>query len=172
VLTMIGGVRLVVEITDSPRTSWNDYLDEAERNRDAVASLGLVRTPDQNGGQSVRVIVARRVVIAYDPDQDDPDLLRTVIMLLRTAALTTSSRRGAEQIATAEEKITEAVAQVSKIDAIKKLAGSVQQNAAKIDGECAKLSADVRRLLDEALTALAGVDASATGPDAPTLAAA
>jgi hypothetical protein len=164
VLTIAGETRLVVEITDSTRTGWSDYLDEAERNREAVASLGLVRAPAQNGNQSVRVIGARRVVLAFDPDHDDPDLLRTVVMLLRTSALTTSSRRGAEQIATAEEKITEAVAHIAKIDSIKKIAGTVQQSAAKIDGECVKLSGDIRRLLDDALIALAGTDASKTCP--------
>ncbi len=34
-----------------PAHGWVDYLDEAERNRDAAASLGLVRTLEQNGGQ-------------------------------------------------------------------------------------------------------------------------
>lgn len=51
VLTVNGGVlRVVLEMTDSERRGWSDYLDEAERNRDALASLGLVRSPEQNGG--------------------------------------------------------------------------------------------------------------------------
>jgi hypothetical protein len=29
-------VRLLIEVTDSPRTNWNEYFDEAERNRDAT----------------------------------------------------------------------------------------------------------------------------------------
>jgi len=45
-----GAARVVIEMTDSSRTGWTDYFAEAERNRDAVASLGLVRTIDQNGG--------------------------------------------------------------------------------------------------------------------------
>jgi len=43
--------RVVLEMTDSPRAHWNDYLDEAERNRAASASLGLVRDQAQNAGQ-------------------------------------------------------------------------------------------------------------------------
>ena len=160
-----GSVRLVVEITDSNRASWGTYLDEAERNRDAAASLGVVRTPAQNGDQTVRVIGPRRVIVAFDPDNDDADLLRTALLLLRTSALTTASRRGAEQIATAEEKIAEAIAQLAKIDSIKKVAGTIQQNAAKIDGDCAKLSADVRRLLNDASAALAGAGMQAATPD-------
>ena len=72
------GARVVVEMTDSARANWGEYLDEAERNRGASASLGVVRTADQNGGHSIRVLGQRRVVIAFDPDSDDAEVLRTV----------------------------------------------------------------------------------------------
>jgi hypothetical protein len=62
-----GSARVVVEVTDSRRTVWTSYFADAERNRAATASLGLVRTTAQNGDQSVRVIGARRVVMAFDP---------------------------------------------------------------------------------------------------------
>jgi hypothetical protein len=38
-----GSAHIVLEMTNSKRPRWNDYLDEAERHRCAVASLGLVR---------------------------------------------------------------------------------------------------------------------------------
>lgn len=157
-----GAARVVVEMTDSARTGWTDYLGEAERNRDAVASLGLVRTIDQNGGQVLRVIGAQRLVLAFDPDNDAPDLLRTVVMLLRTTALATTSRRGVQQVATAEEKISEALDQLVKIDAVKNLSATIQKSATKIDSECTALNSSVRRLLDEAIMALAA--ARPTGP--------
>lgn len=159
-----GTTRVVIEMTDSARVGWGEYLDEAERNRDAVASLGVVRTTEQNGGQTIRVIGARRIVMAFDPETDDVDLLRTVVMLLRTAAMTVSTRKGAQQVATAEEKVNEALAQLAKIDSVKKLAGVIQRNATKIDGECTSLSAGIQRLLEQALDALAGTDAIADEP--------
>ena len=56
-LTVDGGAaRVVLEMTDSARAGWAEYLDEAERNRQAAAALGLVRTAEQNGGQSIRVL--------------------------------------------------------------------------------------------------------------------
>lgn len=168
VLTVNGqDLRVLIEVTDSRRASWNDYLDEAERNRDAVASLGIVRTVDQNAGQSIRVLGSRRVVIALNPDTDDPELLRTTVMLLRTVAITASARTGAEELHTAEEKIGEAVAQLTKIDSVKKLAGSIQQNAAKIESSCTGVSITIQRLLDEALTALAGAQSSAVENQTP-----
>ncbi len=155
-----GSARVVIEATDSARAGWSEYLDEAERNRGADASLGLVRTSTQNGSQTIRVIGARRVVMAFDPENDDPHLLRTVVMLLRTMAIATTSRKGAHEIATAEEKINEALAQLAKIDSVKKLVGTIQKNATKIDGECTSLDSSIRRILDQALDALTGTGAT------------
>lgn len=163
VLSVSGcSTRVVLEMTDSVRSGWGDYFDEAERNRDAVASLGLVRAPDQNGGQVLRVLGTRRVVMAFDPDVDDPELLRTVVMLLRTVAVAATARTGGAEIATAEEKIAEALVQLAKIDTIKTAANAIQKNATKIDSESTGIRTAIQRLLDEALGALAGASASPT----------
>jgi hypothetical protein len=154
-LTVDGGVaRVVFEMTDSPRTGWTDYLAEAERNRDATASLGLVRTLAQNGGESIRVLGSRRLVMAFDPNEDNPALLRTVVMLVRTTAIVASSRQGGHQLATAQEKIAEALGQLSKVDGVKKLADLIQKNATKIETSCTEIHASIQRLLAEATAAL------------------
>ncbi|WP_006246062.1 hypothetical protein [Mycolicibacterium tusciae] len=155
--------RVVIEMTDSGREGWSEYLSEAERNRRAAAALGLVRTVEQNGGQAIRVLGTRRVVLAFDPEADDPGLLRTAVLLLRTVALATVTRRGADHIATAEEKIAEAVAQLGTLDDVKKTAGSIQKNAIKIDTACTGINSGIQRLLADALAALteAATDAPA-----------
>lgn len=73
-----------------PRSHWNHYLGEAERNRDAAASLGLVRDAAQDAGQSIRVLGPRRIVTALDPACDDTDLLRTVARLVEVEAAAAS----------------------------------------------------------------------------------
>jgi hypothetical protein len=111
------------------------------------------------------VLGPRRIVLAFDPDHDDPELLRTVVLLVRTVALAATARTGSGEIATAEEKIGEALDQLDKIAKVKKLASGIQKNAGAIDSECTSLSASIRRLLDEALVALAGSSAAdTTGP--------
>ena len=155
--------RVVIEMTDSTRAGWAEYLGEAERNRQAAAALGRVRTAEQNGGRSIRVLGPGRVVLAFDPETDDPDLLRTAVMLLRTVALATVTRRGADQLATAEEKISEAVVQLEKLDEVKKTAGSIQKHATKIETSCTAISSGIHRLLADALAAL--TEATAETPD-------
>ncbi len=154
--------RVVVEMTDSPRGNWGEYLDEAERNRAASTSLGIVRTPDQNSGHSIRVLGQRRIIISFDPATDSGELLRTVVLLLRTAAIAASARTGDAEIDTAEEKIGEAVTQLDKLDTIKKTAGSIQKGAAKIESDCTSITTGIRRLLDQALVSLAGQATSAS----------
>lgn len=156
-----GSVRVVIEATDSagPR-NWTEYFDEAERNRDACASIGIVRHPGQNAGQTVRVLGSRRIVLAFDPESEDPQLLRTVVLLQRAAALTAASRTGEAEIATAEERVLLAIDELGRLNAIKKLSGSIQKNAGSIDGECIKIGNNIRRLLDQAVSALDGARAA------------
>jgi len=62
----------------------------------------VCRDPSQNGGHAIRCLGSRRIVLAFDPTSDDPDLLRTVVQLLRVSAIAASSRRGVEGLETAE----------------------------------------------------------------------
>ena len=110
VLVVAGGpARVVLEMTDSERRDWGDYLDEAERNRQATASLGLVPHADQNGGQGLRVLGPRRIVMVLDPATDDHALLRSVIQVLRMAAVAATVRQDDTDVQTAVERIAEAL---------------------------------------------------------------
>jgi hypothetical protein len=154
-----GSVKVVLEMTDSKRTTWNGYLDEAERNRGALASLGLVRSADQLAGNSIQSFGARRIVLAFDPETDDPDLLRTVVQLLRLSAMAANSRQDDGEIETAQEKIAEAITLLTRMDEIKRLAGLVSANATKIDKESDIIRLSLDRLLGQAQRALNGVAA-------------
>ena len=158
VLAVDGGtVKVVLEMTDSKRTTWNGYLDEAERNRGALASLGLVRSADQLSGNTMQSFGARRIVLAFDPETDDPYLLRTVVQLLRLSAIAANSRQDDGEIDTAQEKIAEAITLLSRIDEIKRLAGLVTANATRIDKESDTIRLSLDRLLGQAQHALNGV---------------
>ena len=164
-LTIGGGTtRVVLEMTDARQSrGWNDYLDEAERNRGAAASLGLVRNAAQNDGSTVRCLTARRIVLAFDPATDDPAWLRTVVQLLRLTALAATARQDCEEIHTAEEKITEALGMLGKIDDIRKVAGTLRQNAGKIEQQSDEVRTALARLLTQAQSALSIASADAAG---------
>ena len=83
-------------------------------------------------------------------------------MLLRTVAIRPVCAWAAE-IATAEEKIADALVQLEKIDTIKTAANTIQKSATKIDSESTGIRTAIQRLLDQALVALAGASAGSSG---------
>jgi hypothetical protein len=125
--------------------------------------VGIVRTANQNHGQAIRVLGARRIVIAFDPATDEPDLLRTVVQLMRTSAIAASARRDVEGLETAEENIHSALELVQRINTIRKASGSIRKNADAIDKECNSVETGVKRHLSQALDALHGVAQEAAG---------
>jgi hypothetical protein len=87
--------------------------------------------------------------------QDGSGTLRMLLALFSVpTALAATTRRGAEHIATAEEKIAEAVTQLENLDEVKKIAGSIQKNAGKIESTCTGMNSSIQRLLADALAAL------------------
>jgi len=99
---------------------------------------------------------SRRIVLAFDPATDDAQLLRTVVQILRVAAVAASSRRDAEDIQTAEEKLAEALTMLAKLDVIRNAADSIRKGADKVDGQCTSIQSGLNRLLTQAQAALAG----------------
>lgn len=158
VLSVPGGeARLVVEMTDSPRTSWSAYLKEAEDNRGAQASLGLVRSPSQLSGGPILTFGSRRVVMAFDPDTNDVHLLRCVIQLLRMSAIAASQRAESGELEIANERIAAALQSLHQIGKIRKVSVQIKASASTIDVEAGSLQNELTRLLTQARSALNGV---------------
>ena len=67
---------------------------------------------------------------------------------------------------TAEEKITEAVTQLRRIDEVKKSAGAIQKSALKMETACTGISSSIERLLSDALVALNEARADSADDDA------
>lgn len=151
--------RVVIEMTDSPRDGWTAYLREAEENRGAQASLGLIKSAAQAPGDGLVSLGPRRIVMAFDPEVDDPQLLRCVVQLLRLAAQAAAARVDSGEIATADELIAEAMTTVDRIGKIKKASGQIRANAGTIDTEADGVKTELLRQLSQARTALAGVHA-------------
>ncbi len=77
-------------------------------------------------------------------------------MLLRTVSIAASIRTGDSELATAEERIAEAIEQLERIDSVKRAAGTIQKSATKIESDCTSITTTIHRLLDQAILALAG----------------
>jgi hypothetical protein len=92
--------------------------------------------------------------MAFDPETDSVDLLRTVLQLLRLGALTTAHDEQAGEVRIAEEKITEAIGVLDRIDKVTKSVGLIRQHAATIGDQSEALRTELSRLLTQARAAL------------------
>jgi len=103
----------------------------------------LVRSPDQLHGNGLQSYGSRRIVLAFDPETDEPDLLRTVVQLLRLSVLPAAARQDGGEIQTAQEKVAEALALLGRIGGVKTTAGQIKKSATKIDGESDSLATNL-----------------------------
>lgn len=147
--------RIVIEAKDTAvRVGWRDYLDEAERNRGAAASLGLAKSAAALDGHTFLVLGPRRLVMVFDPEIDDPALLRTVIQVLRMSAIA-AGRQDSAGVVEAGEKLTDALAALGRFSEVRKAATEIVRKAASIDSTTTHLETDLRRWLTDAQAALA-----------------
>jgi hypothetical protein len=145
--------RVVVEMTleGSGHRDWVAYLEEAERNRGAQASLGIVPSIGQMPtGEPVQTFPPNRMVMAFDPDRDDQCVLRAVLLILRCQAITAASRRGTARTDAAEEKLAEAIELVAKLSTTYKTATLVLNHVDTMATEVNSLRSRLYRLLTEA----------------------
>jgi len=96
--------------------------------------------------------------MTFDPECDDPDLLRIVVQLLRASAIAANARQDGAEIRTEEEKVSEALTMLTKIDDIKKVAGNMRQ-AVKIEQGSDDVRTALSRLLTQAQSALSAAAA-------------
>ncbi|MFG1643759.1 hypothetical protein ACGFMK_25980 [Amycolatopsis sp. NPDC049252] len=129
-----GGVRVVIEMTTTgaPR-KWNPYLTEAERNREADASIGVVPSTDLVPGRAaIAALAPNRVVVAHDPDGSHA-LLRAAAVLLSLRVQRDAVRdRDGVDLAAADARIAEAEQLLGTLSEVLKAAMGVKAGAAKV----------------------------------------
>jgi hypothetical protein len=86
-------IRVVAEAKDTRLSceQWRLELEEAQKNREAVAAIGVAKSPEHiPGHQRVFILDRLHIVVAFDPAQDDDWVLYTVYHLVRAQAVVSS----------------------------------------------------------------------------------
>ncbi|HEX3795262.1 MAG TPA: hypothetical protein VHV57_12250 [Acidimicrobiales bacterium] len=147
--------RVVIECTTGGARNWADYLDQAERNRQAQASLGVVARRDLvPGGEMLAVLAPNRIVMAYDPASDEPALFRSALLLLSVQAQRqlTDGRTG--DLGAVDTKLAEAKRSLLVMQELMKTAMSVRTGASKVVTGLESLHATLTLCLEQAQGAL------------------
>ncbi len=148
---------VVVELTTQghPR-NWQQYLDVAERNRGAQAALGIVPTRELTpGNELVAIISPTRMVVAFNPDEDDPGLLRATIQLLLVQAQRRLTDDRSGDLRLVDAKLDDARRRLVEMGDIIKAAVAVRNGAGKVVTGLEGLQGSVLLTIDQARAALA-----------------
>lgn len=155
---------VVIELTTQghPR-NWQQYLEVAERNRGAQASLGIVPTRELTpGNELVAVISPSRMVVAFDPDGDDPGLLRATIQLLVVQAQRRLTDDRAGDLRLVDSRLEDARHRLVEMGEIIKTAVAVRNGAGKVVTGLEGLQGSLLLAIDQARAALADCSLSDT----------
>lgn len=126
--------RIALEYTTTAaKRNWNSYLEEAEKNRAAQASLGVVPTSEfVPGGELVALLSDSRIVVAFDPDRDDEALLRAVVQLLAAQAVRRMCEGRSGDLGVVDTKLTQARHGLIAMQELVKTATAVRNGATKV----------------------------------------
>lgn len=156
--------RVVVEMTTdvTSRRDWFAYLDEAQRNRDAQAALGIILGSEVPGGGPIRSYGSGKIVIACDPEQSEQHLLEALLYTLRCQAIDAVARWRSPGTRAAGEDTTDLAASSDrKLDSIRIRFTDVQRSADKGLQDVEALRSELFRLVTAFLGELEKPDSEA-----------
>jgi molecular chaperone GrpE (heat shock protein) len=96
------------------------------------------------------ILDSQSIVVAYDPDRDDPQLLALVYQLVKMNSLANSGNLEDLDVAEVNKNIEEAVTMLGQFD-------SLQRTAASIENAGKKLKSDLKDIRAYVLERLANV---------------
>lgn len=145
--------RMVLEAKNSPlsKKEWEAEMVGSKENRAATGFIGLCKHLEHMPNASrLMILDSQSIVIAYDPAQDDPQLLALVYQLVKMNSLANSGNLEDLDVAEVNKNIEEAVAMLSQFDSLQKTAASIE-NAGK------KLKTDLKEIRGYVLERLSNI---------------
>lgn len=170
----------MIECKDRDRrasvASWAEELDKAMANRQAVAALGLLRSPEQMPGSPRRlhVLSPTSYLVAYDPATDDADLLAAALLLLKAQAWATVLEHHGDadvDLTALRSGLADALEALTGFDTLTRHATSARKQLDELDKTTLALRTGLRSRL-EATLRLLDPATTATGPADPANASA
>lgn len=127
--------RIVVEAKNKAltKTEWEKEAAGSKENRAAKGFLGMCKNlNDMPNGSRVLILDEQSIVVAFDPEHDDPNLLGLVYQMVRMATLSSSGQLDEVNIAEVNRALDDAMKALEKFDSITKSAAAVKNSADSI----------------------------------------
>jgi len=149
--------RMVVEAKNKALTKhdWDIECKGSKQNRGASGFLGLCKhLDDMPNGSRIVILDSRSIVLAYDPEVDDFQLLFLVYHLVRMNVLSSSGSLDEFNVVEIRTRLDEALKSLELFDDVTKQASAIQNAAAKIKKHSEDIRSGVTGNLSAALRAI------------------
>lgn len=159
VVTRQHDVKIVFEIKDKDMTceGWRSELAAARKNREAVAALGIARSTDHlPGDRRVLILDPLNIVVVFDPEVDDLDLITATYHLLRAQAACTvlEGQEDELDITGLRKHLTASLDSLTELDKIERSTNLARKNLDDITKTAQKLNQTLDSQIRGALTLL------------------
>lgn len=157
---MVGGIdqaRVVIEAKNKAmaRREWEEESKGAKENRAAGSFLGLCKhVEDMPTGGRLMVLSPNDIVIAFNPEVDDVELIALTYQLLKLNAIRGYGTLDEVNVVTVSEALDEAIAALERFDGIGKQVSAIRNAADKIKQDADVIRESVKRSLRRAAAAL------------------
>lgn len=120
---------------DMTRKYWLNEADAARKTRGAIGFLGLCKSVDKMpGGQRIMALdqTGQAIVMAFDPNQDDPELLALVYQVVKMHSLVVVSSGDAVNMAALSRYVQDSITSLLKFDDMSRLGKNVVRDSKKM----------------------------------------
>lgn len=149
--------RMVVECKNQAmsKSEWEKECDLARRNRAAVGFIGLCKHQSHMpNGHRFMVLAPDKIVVAFNPEEEAPDLLVMVYQLVKMVSMSHAGELDEISIADVNANIDEALRSMEKFESLNRNAKTIENAAVKIQAEAKEIRDGVKANLQSIQAAI------------------
>ena len=138
--------RLVIEAKNSPisRADWDVEITKGKKNRDASGFIGFCKSIGDMPNKNRMLIVDRQtVILAHNPDTDDPQLAYLVYQFVKMSTLSASGQLDEDKVTLLNDKLDAFTKELKRFVNLSRDAKSVETTGKRMHTEINSLKSDL-----------------------------
>jgi hypothetical protein len=142
--------RIVIEAKNRPlsRAKWDEQISKGKQNRDATAYLGFCKfVEDMPNKNRVLVVDRQTVILAHNPEIDDPQMPYLVYQFVKMSALSASGHLNEDMISQLNDKLDDALTNIERFSSLSRDAKSIETTGKRMHTEINSLKSDLNQNL-------------------------
>ena len=142
--------RIVIEAKNSPltRSEWDEEISKGKQNRDASAFIGFCKfVEDMPNKNRVLVVDRQTVILAHNPEIDDPQMPYLVYQFVKMSSLSAAGHLDDDMISQLNDKLDEALTSIKRFSSLSRDAKSIENTGKRMHTEINSLKSDLNQNL-------------------------